>query len=136
CFSNRVHFFAEQAHFSRVAGWSRKGRKMKRIAIPGAIAGVALLLSACALLRPDDQAGVALADLPGQMEPVHAAVIAQNQAVFWVTSNGCTAKDDLTPVVRRSHGETVITLRRIKQDLCTVPVRNGLEVRWTFEEMG
>lgn len=109
---------------------------MKRIAVPGAVAGLALLLSACALLGPSDQPTVALADLPGQMEPVHAAVIAQNQAVFWVTSNGCTAKDDLTPVVRRSHGETVITLRRLKQDLCTVPVRNGLEVRWTFEEMG
>lgn len=109
---------------------------MKRIAVPGAVVGLALLLSACALLRPAEQPGVALADLPGQMEPVHAAVIAQNQAVFWVTSNGCTDKNDLTPVVRRSHGETVITLRRIKQDLCTVPVRNGLEVRWTFEEMG
>jgi len=109
---------------------------MKRIAVPGAVAGLALLLSACALLRPADQPTAALADLPGQMEPVHAAVIAQNQAVFWVTSNGCTAKNDLTPVVRRSHGETVITLRRIKEDRCTVPVRNGLEVRWTFEEMG
>jgi len=109
---------------------------MKRIAVPGAVAGLALLLSACALLRPADQPAAALADLPGQMEPVHAAVIAQNQAVFWVTSNGCTAKNDLTPVVRRSHGETVITLRRIKEDRCTVPVRNGLEVRWTFEEMG
>lgn len=109
---------------------------MKRIAVPGAVAGLTLLLSACALLRPADQPAAALADLPGQMEPVHAAVIAQNQAVFWVTSNGCTAKNDLTPVVRRSHGETVITLRRIKEDRCTVPVRNGLEVRWTFEEMG
>lgn len=109
---------------------------MKRIAVPGAVAGLALLLSACALLRPAEHPGAALADLPGQMEPVHAAVIAQNQAVFWVTSNGCTDKDDLTPVVRRSHGETVITLRRIKQDLCTRPIRDGLEVRWTFEEMG
>ena len=109
---------------------------MKRIAVPGAVAGLTLLLSACALLRPADQPAAALADLPGQMEPVHAAVIAQNQAVFWVTSNGCTDKDDLTPVVRRSHGETVITLRRIKQDLCTRPIRDGLEVRWTFEEMG
>jgi hypothetical protein len=109
---------------------------MKQIAVPGAVAGLALLLSACALLRPADQPAAVVADLPGQMEPVHAAVIAQNQAVFWVTSNGCTAKGDLTPVVRRSHGETVITLRRIKEDRCTVPVRNGLEVRWTFEEMG
>ena len=109
---------------------------MKRIAVPGVIAGLTLLLSACAMLKPADQSVVVVADLPGQMEPVHAAVIAQNQAVFWVTSNGCTAKNDLTPVVRRSHGETVITLRRIKEDRCTVPVRDGLEVRWTFEEMG
>jgi hypothetical protein len=109
---------------------------MRWIAIPGAIAGLGLLLSACALLKPADHSATAMADLPGQMEPVHAAVIAQNQAVFWVTSNGCTAKGDLTPVVRRSHGETVITLRRIKEDRCTVPVREGLEVRWTFEEMG
>ena len=56
--------------------------------------------------------------LPGQIEPVHAAAIARDEAVFWVTSNGCTAKEDITPVVRSSNDGPIITLRRIKEDRC------------------
>ena len=76
------------------------------------------------------------AALPGLMEPIHAAAIAQNQAVFWVSSNGCTAKADLTPVVRRVGDGSTITLRRIKEDPCERPMAEGVEMRWSFEEMG
>lgn len=110
---------------------------MKLIA---SLAGATLLatsLSACALTNPFARMDhVAQADMPGQMEPVHAAVIAHDQALFRVTSNGCTAKGDLTPVVRQGRDEAVITLRRIKEDRCQRPVADGLEVSWTFEEMG
>ena len=110
---------------------------MKSIASLAAATLLAISLSACALTNPftrGDQ--VAQAAMPGQMEPVHAAVIAHDQALFRVTSNGCTAKADLTPVVRQTRDEAVITLRRIKEDRCLRPVTDGLEVSWTFEEMG
>lgn len=75
-------------------------------------------------------------DLPGQVEPVHAAAIARNEAVFWVTSNGCTAKEDITPVVRTSSEGPIITLRRIKEDRCRETLPEGAEMRWSFEELG
>ncbi len=74
--------------------------------------------------------------LPGQIEPVHAAAIARDEAVFWVTSNGCTAKEDITPVVRSSNDGPIITLRRIREDRCRESRPEGTEVRWSFEELG
>jgi hypothetical protein len=114
-----------------------EGRGMKSIASLAGATLLAISLSACALTNPftrGDQG--AQAAMPGQMEPVHAAVIAHDQALFRVTSNGCTAKSDLTPVVRQARNEAVITLRRIKEDRCQRPVADGLEITWTFEELG
>jgi len=80
--------------------------------------------------------GRVTADLPGQLEPIHAAAIGQDQAVFWVSSNGCTSKGDLTAVVRRNRDASVITLRRINEDRCDVVQPQGVEMRWSFEELG
>ena len=76
------------------------------------------------------------ADLPGRLVPVHAAAIARDEAVFWVTSNGCTSKEDITPVVRASNDGPIITLRRIKEDRCRETLPEGAEMRWSFEELG
>ena len=98
---------------------------------------MAAALSGCALVdRWTGREAPALAEEPGQIEPVHAAAIVQDQAVFWVSSNGCTQKADLTPVVRRAGGASVITLRRLKEDRCLQPVAQGVEMRWSFQEMG
>ena len=111
---------------------------MKRtVTLAGALAS-AMALSACTLvdrwIGRDD--APALAEGPGQIEAVHAAAIVQDQAVFWVSSNGCTEKADLIPVVRQEGGASVITLRRLKQDRCLQPLAEGVEMRWTFQEMG
>lgn len=98
-----------------------------------AAAGAAVSLGACAPLFGLTEPGPAM---PGALEPVHAAAVAQDQAVFWVSSNGCTNKGDLTPVVRRAGDQSVITLRRLREDRCQHPVADGVEVRWTFQEMG
>lgn len=100
-----------------------------------AIAAITMTLSvgACAQLRPEP---VHTAALPGLLEPVHAAAVVEDQAIFWVSSNGCTAKSDLTPVVRRDRAASVITLRRLREDRCQTPAANGVEVRWTFQELG
>lgn len=105
------------------------------------LAALALLpaLSACALvdgLLPGDRAEAVAASGQGQIEPIHAAAIAQDQAVFWVSSNGCTRKADLNPVVRRSGDASVITLRRVKEDRCEDARPEGVELRWSFRELG
>ncbi len=110
---------------------------MKRIiTLAGAITA-AMAISGCALIeRWTPQEPAAMAEAPGQIEPVHAAAIVQDQAVFWVSSNGCTEKADLLPVVRRDGDGSVITLRRVKEDRCLHPLEQGVEMRWSFQEMG
>ena len=78
----------------------------------------------------------AAADLPGQVEPIHAAVVANDLAVFWVSSNGCTRKEDLIPIVTIQGGDAIITLRRLDEDKCRDPEIDGVEVKWSFEELG
>ena len=110
---------------------------MKRIVTLSAALCLAATLPGCALVdRFIGEEPTVIAEAPGQIEPVHAAAIVQDQAVFWVSSNGCTQKADLTPVVRRAGGASVITLRRLKEDRCLQPVAQGVEMRWSFQEMG
>lgn len=106
---------------------------MRSITTAAALLALVPMLSACAILGPSRAVQDAL---PGQVEPVHAAVIAQNQAAFWVSSNGCTAKADIQPVVRQSSDGPIITLRRIKEDRCREIKPEGVEMRWSFEELG
>ena len=111
---------------------------MKRTVTLAGLVIVALAASGCALVdrwigrEPEPP----MVEAPGQIEPVHAAAIVQDQAVFWVSSNGCTEKADLLPVVRRQGDASVITLRRLKEDRCLEPRDQGVEMRWTFQEMG
>lgn len=95
----------------------------------------ALAMSACALF-PRGDATVRTAAMPGQLEPIHAAAITRDLAVFWVSSNGCTDKDDLTPVIDRAGDGSTITLRRIDEDTCDRPMADGVEIIWSFEELG
>ena len=104
-----------------------------------ALTATGILLSGCAniqsLLSGGRSAPAAVSG-PGTQESVQAAAIAQGQAVFWVGSNGCTTRDDLMPVVSQYRGAATITLWRVSEDDCDAPVPGGVEVRWTFEEMG
>lgn len=110
---------------------------MKRITMLAAALALTATLPACALVDQfTGQPRRPQADLPGQIEPVHAAAIARDEAVFWVTSNGCTAKEDITPVVRSSSDGPIITLRRIKEDRCRENRPEGTELRWSFDELG
>lgn len=99
------------------------------------VAVAALGAAGCALIPfGRDQATARV--LPGQLEPIHAAAITRDLAVFWVSSNGCTDKDDLTPVVERAGDGSTITLRRIDEDTCDQPMAEGIEIIWSFEELG
>lgn len=98
------------------------------------IAVAALAMAGCALFPQD--APVRTAAMPGQIEPIHAAAITRDLAVFWVSSNGCTDKSDLRPIVSHIGADSTITLRRIEQDECQTPIADGVEVIWSFEELG
>lgn len=93
-------------------------------------------VGACSVLGNPWSGQDIASNLPGQAEPIHAAAIGPDQAVFWVSSNGCTRKDDLRAVVRRSGDAAVIILRRIKEDRCADIQPQGVEMRWSFEELG
>lgn len=110
---------------------------MRRITTLAVVLALTVVLTGCSAVQQfAGRFQTPPADLPGQVEPVHAAVIARDEAVFWVTSNGCTAKEDITPVVRSSSDGPIITLRRIREDRCRERRPEGTEVRWSFEELG
>jgi hypothetical protein len=103
-----------------------------------ALLAFAPIVAGCSMTRdllPERQtARVDPAD--GQIEPIHAAAIAQDQAVFWVSSNGCTRKADLNPTIRTEGDGSIITLRRVKEDRCRNVRPEGVELRWSFQELG
>lgn len=99
------------------------------------VACVALSTSACALFARVEEP-VVVRSMPGQLEPIHAAAITRDLAVFWVSSNGCTEKEDLTAIVDRAGDGSTITLRRIDEDTCGRPMAEGVEIIWSFEELG
>lgn len=74
--------------------------------------------------------------MPGQLEPIHAVAFTRDLAVFRVSSNGCTDKADVRPFITQLKDAAVITLRRLDEDRCTRPVRDGVQLQWTFEELG
>ena len=97
------------------------------------IAAVSASLSACATAG---EPTVSTAGMPGALEPIHAAAFTKDQAVFWVSSNGCTRKEDLIPIVSLQGGAAIITLRRIDEDKCEQDLVQGVELKWSFEELG
>ena len=74
--------------------------------------------------------------MPGQLESIHAAAFTRDLAVFRVSSNGCTDKSDVKPFITQLKDTAVITLRRMGEDVCTRPVKDGVQIQWTFEELG
>lgn len=116
-------------------------KTVRTFAIATLVCAAATALSGCAALRAmtgEDVAEVETAPLilPGQLEPIHAAAFTKDQAVFWVTSNGCTDKDDLKPFIHREGRTSTITLRRLEEDHCDRPMVDGVELQWSFEELG
>jgi hypothetical protein len=99
---------------------------------------VAPLLSACVIYDNDAGENVSVNvtrnDAPAA-EAIREARFADGALVARVDSNGCTQASDFEVSV--SDGSpTEITLRRTKQDLCKALVPNGVELRWTYANLG
>lgn len=95
------------------------------------------LLSACVYIKTQEApAPVVRIDMPGEIEAIHAAAFTADHALFRVSSNGCTSKADIEPVIQRTRREAVITLRRIRPDECDAAVPDGVQIEYSFAELG
>lgn len=105
-------------------------RSLTRTARLMVVVGGTAALSACATLSSE------IAPMPGTLEPIHGAAFTDDLAIVRVTSNGCTTKTDLVPYLTRARDFSILTVRRLNEDQCNNPMPDGLEVQWTFEELG
>jgi hypothetical protein len=107
-----------------------------RILAVGALA--APLLAGCVIY--DSEAGenvsVNVSRRDGSpAEAIREARFADAALVARVDSNGCTQASDFEVSIA-DNDPTEITLRRTKQDLCKALVPDGVELRWTYAELG
>lgn len=112
-----------------------KGPMIKGLAVA---ALVAPLLSACVIYDSDAGENVSVnlrRDDAPPAEAIREARFADGALVARVDSNGCTQASDFEVSV--SDGSPAeITLRRTKQDLCKALVPDGVELRWTYADLG
>jgi len=106
---------------------------MRRTIALCAVAAAVLGTGGCAVTG---EPAVPTAGMPGQLEPIHAAAFTRDTAVFWVSSNGCTSKADVKPFITRLRDSAIITLRRVDEDQCAQPRSDGVQLQWSFEELG
>jgi len=68
---------------------------------------------------------------------VFAADVSDSSVAFLVTSNGCTERDFFdVDVVEEDDDAFEVGLRRTRQDHCDAVVPEGVEVGWTYSELG
>ncbi|WP_292089467.1 hypothetical protein [Brevundimonas sp.] len=96
------------------------------------------LLSACVIYDSDAGEKVAV-NLGRNDAPVGEAIrqarFIDGALVARVDSNGCTQASDFEVLV--SDGSPVeITLRRTKPDLCKALAPDGVELRWSYADLG
>ncbi len=111
---------------------------MRTLKIFAAAALAAPLLSACVIYANDsgDDVSVKL-DRPEEApaEAIRQARFADGALVVRVDSNGCTQASDFeVSVADKTPAE--ITLKRTKPDMCRALVAEGVELRWTYADLG
>ncbi len=103
-----------------------------------AAALAAPLLSACVIYDSEAGENVSVAVTRNDAPPAEAireARFADGALVVRVDSNGCTQALDFEVAVA-DNTPAEITLRRTKADLCKVLVPDGVELRWTYGDLG
>ena len=74
---------------------------------------------------------------PRELESVHGVRFERDQAVVRVTSNGCTEKADFrVEIVDGGAMAGEMTLVRDEPDNCRALIAEGVELSWSYEELG
>lgn len=72
-----------------------------------------------------------------ELESVHGVRFERDQAVVRVTSNGCTEKAHFqVEIMDGDDGAGEIALVRERPDHCRALIAEGVELAWTWEELG
>ena len=69
-------------------------------------------------------------------ETLRAVRFEPGALVVVANSNGCTDASSFAVEVSEGDGPTSVTLTRQRPDLCRALVPEGVELRWTFDELG
>ncbi|MFN3816940.1 hypothetical protein [Brevundimonas sp.] len=86
-------------------------------------------------VRTASAASVELA--PRELESVHGVRFERDQALVRVTSNGCTDKSDFSvEIVDGGAMAGEMTLVRNEPDHCRALIAEGVELSWTYAELG
>jgi hypothetical protein len=68
---------------------------------------------------------------------VYGADVSGNSVAFIVSSNGCTDRSFFDFDILDDDGDVFeIGVRRVRQDHCKALVPEGVEIGWTYSEMG
>lgn len=94
-------------------------------------------LSACVVIDAGEGGAVDL-DLRSKpaAEPVHAVAFTREGVAVRVNSNGCTKKEDFEARVDRGGLRPTLKLVREVEDRCRALLPDGVDLRWTYEELG
>lgn len=68
-------------------------------------------------------------------EPIRSARFEDGALVIRVDSNGCTQASDFELAVADG-SPADITLKRTREDVCKALVPDGVELRWTYADLG
>ncbi len=96
------------------------------------------LLGGCIIIdADDDHFGTSYDGHHSGYGTVFAADVSASSVAFLVTSNGCTERDFFDVDVEKEDDNAFeIGVRRIRQDHCKAIVPDGVQVAWSFAELG
>jgi len=105
--------------------------KLKFAIGAAALAGV---LGGCVIISTDEDVS---SSFEGSREPLYGSLVtASDTVVITAPSNGCTQKDSFRADTDRDDGVYRITFDRVRPDHCKALVPDGVELTWSFAELG
>lgn len=114
-------------------------------AIKGLVLAAAILplLGACVIYdsSADDTVSVRVGShtttaISDPLETLRAVRFEPGALVVVAGSNGCTDASSFAVKVSEGEGPTGVSLTRQRPDLCRALLPEGVELRWTYEELG
>lgn len=109
-----------------------------RTAQAAALALAAAGVSACVMLIEDDDVDVEMGWNIDDPRPgaLYAAAVADDEIIIRVRSYGCTEKGDFDVDVDREGRRYDVAFDRDRRDRCEDDVPGGVELRYSFAELG